>query len=144
MNKFIKAAVLTVAAAASVLPTLSTAQADDWGRRGYYRHDRHRGGDAAALGALGLATGLIVGGALANNQPRGRVYIDPPYDDGYYEERRVYRRPPPPPIRRVYQGSLEPWTGPWYRYCSQRYRSFDPGSGTFVGYDGRSYFCTAG
>jgi hypothetical protein len=30
----------------------------------------------------------------------------------------------------------------WYQYCSQRYRSFDPDSGTFVGYDGVRRPCT--
>ena len=40
--------------------------------------------------------------------------------------------------------SYEPWTRPWYDYCSQRYRSFNPDSGTFVGYDGREHFCVAG
>lgn len=27
------------------------------------------------------------------------------------------------------------------RYCAQRYRSYDPVSNTFVGYDGRRHFC---
>ncbi len=26
-------------------------------------------------------------------------------------------------------------------YCAQRYRSYDPGSGTFIGRDGRRYRC---
>lgn len=26
-------------------------------------------------------------------------------------------------------------------YCSQRYRSYDPASGTFLGYDGRRHVC---
>ncbi len=39
---------------------------------------------------------------------------------------------------------LEPWTPQWARYCSYRYRSFDPSSGTFIGNDGREHFCTAG
>lgn len=29
----------------------------------------------------------------------------------------------------------------WLAYCSQRYRSFDPGSGTYLGYDGRRHYC---
>ena len=53
----------------------------------------------------------------------------------YYPERRVIYRPAP---------SYEPWTQSWYDYCSQRYRTFNPNSGTFVGYDGREHFCTAG
>ncbi len=42
-----------------------------------------------------------------------------------------------------YAGGLEPWSPEWYDYCSDRYRSFSPRSGTFVGYDGREHFCTA-
>ncbi|WP_275783855.1 BA14K family protein [Pararhizobium gei] len=144
MNTFIKAAVLAVATAATIIPTVAPAQAEDWGGRRHYRHDygrRHHNGDAAALGALGLATGVIIGGAIAS-QPRyqERVYIDPEPD--YYEPRPVYRRARPVVVQSY--GSLEPWTPAWHRYCSQRYRSFDSRSGTFVGYDGREHFCTAG
>jgi hypothetical protein len=32
-----------------------------------------------------------------------------------------------------------PWTREWYDYCANRYRSFDPRSGRFIGYDGRRY-----
>ncbi|MBW9062679.1 BA14K family protein [Rhizobium herbae] len=135
MNKFIKAAVLALATAATVIPTVTSAQAEDWGRRHHHNHD-----DAIAAGALGLATGVIIGGAVAS-QPRyqERVYVDP--EPEYYEPRRVYR------TRTVVvesDGGLEPWSRAWYRYCSQRYRSFDPQSGTFVGYDGREHFCRAG
>ena len=34
-----------------------------------------------------------------------------------------------------------PWTEAWYAWCFDRYRSFDPRSGTFLGYDGRRHFC---
>ncbi|WP_377290037.1 BA14K family protein [Rhizobium sp. SG2393] len=165
MNRFVKAAVLALATAATTLTAFAPAEAGDWRRH----HDR---GDAIALGALGLATGVIVGGALANQQPRGRVYIDPPYDDyepaPVYRERRVYRETydndyspaydgqplyRPAPVYRpqpVYRprpvqayGSYQPWTPSWYRFCAQRYRSFNPDTGTFRGHDGRNYFCTA-
>jgi hypothetical protein len=138
MNKVIKAAVLAIATAATVIPAITSAQAEDWGRR-HYRH--HNNGDAVALGALGLATGVIIGGAIAS-QPRyqERVYIDP--EPEYYEPRPVYRRARPVVVENY--GGLEPWTPRWYRYCSQRYRSFDSQSGTFVGYDGREHFCRAG
>lgn len=147
MNKFIKAAVLAIATAATVMPVFTPAQAEDWGRRGYrhggYDRDyrRHNNRDAVALGALGLATGVIIGGAIAS-QPRyqERVYIDPEPD--YYEPRPVYRRARPVVVQNY--GRLEPWSPGWYRYCSQRYRSFDAQSGTFRGYDGRDYFCQAG
>ncbi|OCP09231.1 MULTISPECIES: BA14K family protein [unclassified Ensifer] len=147
MNKFIKAAVLSIAAAAMVIPTFGAAQAG--GR--YHDHD-----DAWAAGAAGLVAGALIGGAIAS-QPRynggynERVYIDPEPEYDYYEPRPVYRARPVYQARPVvvdsYGGgyrSLEPWTPSWYRYCSQRYRSFNPDNGTFRGYNGRSYFCTAG
>lgn len=139
MNKFIKAAVLSVAAAAMVIPTFGIAQAT-------HRHEHN--GDAWAAGAAGLVAGTLIGGAIAS-QPRyyggynERVYVDP--EPEYYEPRPVYRARPV--YREVYRPvaadsyGVEPWTPAWYRYCSQRYRSFDPDSGTFVGYDGRSHFC---
>ncbi|WP_337268926.1 BA14K family protein [Oryzifoliimicrobium ureilyticus] len=146
MNGFAKAATLAVTAAALTLGSVGAASADGW------RH-RHRD-DALIGGAVGLATGLVVGSAIANSGPRyveGPRYIDPPvYDDGYYEAAPppvVYRaRPVYVEERRYYapvRSGLEPWTPQWQRYCAYRYRSFDPRSGTFIGNDGRSHFCTA-
>jgi hypothetical protein len=144
MKKLIKAAVLGLATFATVLPALAPAHAGDWDRR-YYRRDHGRhyndNSDAWALGAAGLATGLIVGGAIAS-QPRyqERVYIDP--EPEYYEPAPVYRRPRPVVVDNGY--GLEPWSPAWYDYCERRYRSFNARTGTFRGYDGRDYFCQAG
>ncbi len=83
-----------------------------------HRHHHYWGGNAAAAGAFGFAAGAIVGGALA--QPR------------------YYYAPAPRPVVRA---GLRPWSPRWYEYCANRYRSFDPRTGTFVGYDGRRHFC---
>lgn len=81
-------------------------------------HRHYHGGHAAAAGVIGFATGAIVAGALS--QPRTvTVYEEPVY----------------------YGGRPRPWTPSWYAYCSDRYRSFNPETGTFVGYDGRAHFC---
>jgi hypothetical protein len=104
---------------------------------------RHRD-DAIAAGIAGLAVGAIVGGLASQPSRAERVYIDPPYQPVYptyravpvYEVPRYEYRP-----AYTYSG-LEPWTPSWYRACSNRYRSFDPSSGTFMGYDGRRHFCT--
>ncbi|MFM2278245.1 MAG: hypothetical protein RLZZ444_476 [Pseudomonadota bacterium] len=40
--------------------------------------------------------------------------------------------------------SLEPWTPDWRAWCAERYRSFNPSTGTYRGYDSRDHFCTAG
>ena len=39
--------------------------------------------------------------------------------------------------------SLEPWSPGWYRYCTQKFRSFDPQKGTYRGFDGLDHFCVA-
>lgn len=36
---------------------------------------------------------------------------------------------------------LLPRSPQWYAYCHNRYRTFDPSSGTFIGYDGLQHFC---
>jgi len=91
---------------------------------GYYGR---RGGDnwnAVGAGLLGFGVGAIVGSALT--------------------PREVYVAPPPPPPRPVYTNAgygPPAWTPDWYTYCYSRYRSFNPNSGTFVGYDGYEHFC---
>lgn len=146
MKKLARAFVLTTAALSTVFVSVSAANA---GHRG--RHHHHDNGDAVALGVLGLAAGAIIGGALAdsNNHYSRRVYIDPPHT--YYPPQPTYYPPAPtyvaPPRhyypRHVGYGSYEPWSPGWYQYCESRYRSFDPSTGTFRGYDGREHFCTA-
>jgi BA14K-like protein len=81
---------------------------------GRYYRDHDRGNSAAALG-LGLALGAVAGGVIASNRA-------PAYSGG---------------------GSLEPWTRDWYRYCDNKYRSFNAKTGTYRGFDGRDHFCNA-
>lgn len=73
---------------------------------GYYRRPNY--GAAAAAGAVGLATGAIIGGAIAQQQA-APVYAAPN------------------------QSAVA--------YCSQRFRSYDPASGTYLGYDGLRHPC---
>ncbi len=84
-----------------------------------------RGGRNAAF-AAGAITGLAVGAIAAN--AGHRHYYGPRYR---YYPRRV-------PVR---YGRPAPWTRAWYRYCKARYRSFNPRTGYFFGYDGRYHFC---
>ncbi|OJT96565.1 MAG: hypothetical protein BGN83_22120 [Rhizobium sp. 63-7] len=141
MNMFLKTLVLSVAVAATTLTAIVPASAGD---RHWRRHHSDR--DAVALGVAGLAAGALIGSALAN-QPRyveeEPVYVEPEYVEPVpvYRSRRVYVEDSGyvEPSR-----ELRPWSGAWRRYCSQRYRSFDPSTGTYVGYDGREHFCTAG
>lgn len=84
-----------------------------WRGRGW----RGRGGAGVAAGIIG---GAILGGMLA-----APYYA---YDGPYYGP---------------YYGS---YYGPGYGgnavgYCMQRFRSYDPGSGTYLGYDGYLHPC---
>jgi hypothetical protein len=76
-------------------------------------------GPAIAGGIIG---GAIVGGALAA-----------PYGPGYYGP--GYYGAPPPPV------AYGPPPGDAIAYCMQRFRSFDPRSGTYLGNDGNRHPC---
>jgi BA14K-like protein len=87
-------------------------------------------GAAPAIGAQassGLAS--AIGSALA-----APVYVDPYVDAP---------APPPPaayaPVATGYGPTA--WSPDWYDYCAQRYRSFNPRTGYFMGYDGQPHFC---
>lgn len=98
-------------------PSESYAQYRRYGGR-YYGggyHRRRGSGGAAAAGIAGLAAGALIGGAIASQQ----------------------YAPPPPPYAVAPAGGDEEWLA----YCSQRYRSFDPASGTYLSYDGNRYVC---
>ncbi len=109
---------LTIAAlAASVFAmSLPTAEA---GHRRHRHHHHHHNGAAAAI--IGLGFGVIIGSVLA--QPR--------YGNGYgaYDE----------PVRYPYRP--RPWTEEWFIYCDEKYKTFDPQTGKFRGYDGNLHFC---
>lgn len=82
-------------------------------RHHYYYHDDDGVGLAVGAGILGLA----IGSALAPRQ----VY----YGDGYY--------PAPPPAYAPHYGHVA--------RCEAHYRTYDPRTDTFVGYDGRLHYC---
>ena len=82
---------------------------------------RWRGGWGWGLGA-GLAAGAIIGGALAA----------PYYGPGYYYPGPYYPAP-------AYYPSGP--GGDAVAYCMQRFRSYDPGSGTYLGNDGNRHPC---
>ena len=87
------------------------------GYRGGYRGYRGYGS--------GFATGLIIGGAIGGA----------PYYSGY-----------PYPYPYGYGAYSYPYTYPYagggaVAYCAQRFRSYDPMSGTYLGYDGYRHPC---
>ncbi|WP_136660268.1 BA14K family protein [Nitratireductor sp. XY-223] len=165
MGKQVKVLVAALAVAAVAAAPLSQAHAHDRGRPHHHggwnghkhkHHKRHRGpvviqknnDDALLLGVLGLAAGAIIAGAILseppNPAPRPNYYPQPDYypqaPNDYSHSPNYY---PPAPSSVNTSGTIEPWTDEWYRYCAQRYRSFDPATGTFRGYDGYDHFCVA-
>ncbi|GAA3853972.1 hypothetical protein GCM10022626_26660 [[Pseudomonas] carboxydohydrogena] len=86
-----------------------------WRRHGYYRRGGYGWGGVGA----GLAAGALIGGAIAASQA--------PY---YYGPGPGYYAPAPAYVE-----------GDSVSYCMQRYKSYDPRSGTFLGYDGLRHPC---
>jgi hypothetical protein len=78
----------------------------------YYRRGYYYDpGAAAAAGIAGLAAGAIIGGAIAN-QPGSAAQPLPQTQNPEF-----------------------------IAYCSRKYRSFDPYSGTYMARDGNRYMC---
>ncbi len=85
-----------------------------------------KGRNTAAV--AGAAAGLLLGG-LIGSQYRDR--------DRYYEDRApVYYYPAPAP-RAYYPAPYDPAVS----YCMRRFKSYDPYSMTYVGYDGYRHPC---
>ncbi len=96
---------------------------------GYARGYRHRDGDGRFI--PGAVAGAVVGGALASQSYgyyAGPGYYGPDYDDQYYDDSAVAVGP-------------APGGGDDVGYCMQTYRSYDPASGTYLGYDGLRHPC---
>jgi hypothetical protein len=91
----------------------------------------------------GIAAGLIIGGAIAASQyPYYGGYGYAPYGYGYAPA-PVYGAPVygPPVYAAPGPGYVAGPAGDAVAYCSRRYRSYDPASGTFLGYDGLRHPC---
>jgi BA14K-like protein len=110
------------------------------------------GGRGAAIGAIiGGTTGAVI---AAEGQRRGAYYY---WRNGCYVQRpdgayvavapgycgpAAYYPPPPPPPAAYYPPPPPPpaQVGA-VDYCAQRYRSYDPASGTYLGFDGVRHPC---
>lgn len=90
------------------------------GWRGGYGYRRGPGvGAAVGAGLLGFAAGTVIGSAAASNAARPVAVYETPAPV-------VYARPV------AVRGSA---------YCAARYASYDPVSGTYLGYDGLRHPC---
>jgi hypothetical protein len=80
----------------------------------------------------GFVAGAVVGGALADSY----AYYDSPdyYGPDYYSDDTYSDAGP--------EVAVVPGGGGGdASYCAQRYRSYDPASGTYLGYDGQRHPC---
>ncbi|EJF89177.1 BA14K family protein [Bartonella tamiae] len=161
MTSLFKMAILSTLTIATIATPLANAQARShhhhrWdGPRYYDHHHRHRhnnGGNALAAGVIGLAAGAIIASTLSRTSPQPSViyrqsphviYQEPraiyPARPSYYPAPPGYYPPPPAAYRPIYQ----PWSPAWYQRCASKYRSFNPQTGTYRGYDGRDHLCRA-
>ncbi|WP_254493746.1 BA14K family protein [Bartonella sp. B1099] len=112
---------------------------------------RDNSGDAVAAGILGLAAGAILGNVLKKPEQPQIIYQPMPQRQVVYQEvpQVVYQQVPQTQIlyesqsTATYQPFQQPWTRGWLQYCKKKYRSFNPKTGTFRGYDGQDHFCYA-
>lgn len=147
MKKTIKSFVIAASIAAVSIASVSTAQAHKIHVK--HHHQQHvqkqnNGNNAVVWGIIGLAAGAIIAGS-ANSRSTQRRVVAP---QQHYPSANHYPQAPRHTYRqkRKYQHSqraqgYEPWTKGWYNYCDNKYRSFNPRTGTFRGYDGRDHFC---
>jgi BA14K-like protein len=93
--------------------------------------------------AAGLAAGAIIGGAVAASRPwygydYAPGYYSYGYDPGYYS---YGYNPGYYDYGYVAPGGYAAAPDQSVAYCEQRYRSYDPASGTYLGYDGLRHPC---
>jgi hypothetical protein len=98
-----------------------TVAGGGWQGGGYRHYHRHRGGFWP-----GFAIGAGIGSAYAYSDPYYSYYDD---SYGYYDDTVVAAAPP--------AGDDA------VAYCMRRYKSYDPASGTYLGYDGQRHPCPA-
>src|SRR5882724_8192558 len=114
-----------------------SAQMGGGGYRGGYGGGHHHGGGGFIPGAV---AGAVIGGAIASQGYYG--------DQGYYGGPGYYYGDAPAPAyydNQYYDDSATvaaaPEGGDDVAYCIQRYRSYDPQSGTYLGNDGYRHPC---
>jgi hypothetical protein len=104
----------------------------------------HTEDDDAAAAVAGAVIGLAIGAIIASEANR---------HDHRANRYRSHATPPQPAPRQQSRASVgnqvarqstiapEPFTDAWYEYCADRYRSFDPATGTFQPYEGPRKLC---
>ena len=110
-------------------------------QRGGYAHG-YGPGYGIGAGAAALATGALIGGAIATqDQGYYPVQTYPAYSDQGYYQVQTYPAYSDPGC--VYSDAAPTVynNGGSVAYCEQTYRSYDPASGSYLGYDGFRHPC---
>jgi hypothetical protein len=119
-------------AAASPSPSVQSSR---WsGGGGWSGHRGHGHGGHWIGPAAGFAAGAAIGSAVASPGYYG-YYDNYAYDPYYDDSGDSYV-----PAYGSYSGPSAAG-GEDVAYCMARYKSYDPGSGTFLGYDGERHPC---
>jgi hypothetical protein len=113
MRTKITAALTALALVGASALAVTPASAQWRGHHGSYHHGYRHGGGGGAI--AGFAAGALLGGALAAQGPY--------YGGGYY------------------RGGPYAYSGGSEEYCLSRFKSYDPASGTYLGYDGYRHPC---
>jgi BA14K-like protein len=103
------------------------------GGGGGYRGGYHGGGGGGFI--PGAVAGALVGGAIAAGAGGYGYYGGPGYDQGYYGGDPGYYDDGAVAV------APEPAGDDGTSYCMQRFRSYDPQSGTYMGNDGYRHPC---
>jgi|SRR6185369_13478484 len=109
----IRIALAVLMTAACIVPAEAQWRGRGWGHGSYY----DRGG-----GIIGGVIGGIIGNVIAE-QFRPQPYYPPP----------VFYQPPQPNYVPEYNASMQ--------YCMQRFRSYNPQTGYYFGYDNQYHPC---
>jgi hypothetical protein len=142
-------AVMTLGVSLATTPVLAGARHGGGGgggsrhvaavHRGSGAHVQYAGHGYGGGGGYygGAATGALIGGAIAN-QNQGYYY---PQNGGYYYPGQTYAGYSDPGY--VYSDAAPAAynNGDSVAYCEQTYRSYDPVSGSYLGYDGYRHAC---
>ena len=102
-----------------------------WNGGNWHGGGRHWNGRRWIGPGIGIAAGLAAGAAYGSYYG-GYGY----YDDGYYGDSYAYATEP-----EVAYSEAPVDSGDSVAYCQQTYRSYDPASGTYLGYDGLRHPC---
>jgi len=112
--------------------------------QGAYRDDQFRGDRGRGFGR-DIAVGAVAAGGLAfgNYGYYNDGYYDPSGDSYAYDDGSTYSTGVPLVAfdQSPASAAVDQAMGGDPAYCAKRYRSYDPASGTYLGYDGLRHPC---